>query len=235
MARILSLETSTKVCSVAIHEDEKLIALVEVHQEQSHASKLAVLIDEVARQADMELKELAAVAVSSGPGSYTGLRIGTSTAKGLCYALSIPLIAVGTLEVMAAQINRVNITAAWLCPMIDARRMEVYCRLSDVDGVKLQDVEAKIIDEKSFEEQLDAHAVIFFGDGADKCRDVIRHPNAFFLSGVTPSAAQLGAMAVEKYRHQALEDLVHFEPFYLKDFRIKRPGNIIEVVSNKTV
>ena len=162
MARILSLETSTTVCSVALHENEKLIATAEVHLEHSHASKLAILIDEVARIAEVDLASLDAVAVSSGPGSYTGLRIGTSTAKGLCYALSIPLIAVGTLELMAAQVSKVNITNAWLCPMIDARRMEVYCRLSDASGKIISPVEAKIIDEESFEEHLQHQSDYFF-------------------------------------------------------------------------
>jgi tRNA threonylcarbamoyladenosine biosynthesis protein TsaB len=234
MARILSLETSTTVCSVALYENEKLLAMAEVHQEHSHSAKLAILIEEVARVADMELREVNAIAVSSGPGSYTGLRIGTSTAKGLCYALSIPLIAIGTLELMAAQVNKVNLTKAWLCPMIDARRMEVYCRLSDAENNVIQEVEAKIIDEKSFEEHLNHKSIIFFGNGAEKCQSIIRHNNASFITGINPSAVQLGIMALLKYQHHDLEDVVQFEPFYLKEFRIKKPANLkIDVVPNK--
>jgi len=233
MARILSLETSTTVCSVALHENEKLLALTEVHRDHSHASKLAILIDEVVRTADIELRQVNAIAISSGPGSFTGLRIGTSTAKGLCCALSIPLIAIGTLELLAEQVNNVNVTKAWLCPMIDARRMEVYCRLSDADGRVIHGVEAKIIDERSFEEQLNNKPIIFFGSGAEKCRSVIKHNNASFISGISPSAAQLGVMALLKYQNNDVEDTVQFEPFYLKEFRVKKPANLIDVAPNK--
>lgn len=219
MVRILSLETSTTVCSVALHENEKLIASAEVHREYSHGSKLAILIADVMKSAGTELEEIHAIAVSSGPGSYTGLRIGTSTAKGLCYALSLPLIAIGSLELLAAQVNKSNVTNAWLCPMIDARRMEVYCLVMDANGNLIQPVEARIIDEKSFDEHLDKTPVIFFGDGAQKCQAVLNHKNAFFISGISPSAGQLGGMAFEKYQRKEMEDVIHFEPFYLKEFR----------------
>jgi tRNA threonylcarbamoyladenosine biosynthesis protein TsaB len=233
MVRILSLETSTTVCSVALHEGETLLAMAEVHLEHSHASKLASLIDQVARAAGVELKEINAVAISSGPGSYTGLRIGTSTAKGLCYALTIPLISIGTLELMASQLNVSNVGKAWLCPMIDARRMEVYCRLSDAENHVVQEVEAKIIDEKSFEEYLVDNRIIFFGNGSEKCKSVLTHSNAFFVSGITPSASHLGRMACLKFTNDKIEDLVHFEPYYLKEFKIKRPAHFTEVVPNK--
>jgi tRNA threonylcarbamoyladenosine biosynthesis protein TsaB len=233
MARILSLETSTTVCSVAVHENEELLAMAEVHVEHSHSSRLAGLIDDVAKVAGVALRDINAVAVSSGPGSYTGLRIGTSTAKGLCYALSIPLISIGTLELLAAQMNEVNVMKAWLCPMIDARRMEVYCRLSDAENKIIGGVEAKIIDENSFEEHLADNRIIFFGNGAEKCRSVLTHPNAFFAAGITPSASQMGRIALHKFRNNEIEDLVHFEPYYLKEFRIKRAGNLTEVVPNK--
>src|SRR6478609_5772251 len=144
MSLILSLETSTTVCSVAIHRGQNLLASAEVHIEQSHASKLAVLIDDVRKLSGIELKELSAIAISSGPGSYTGLRIGTSTAKGLCYALGIPLISINTLEVLAHQMSEVNVGKAFLCPMIDARRMEVYCLLMDNALNLIQATEAKI-------------------------------------------------------------------------------------------
>jgi tRNA threonylcarbamoyladenosine biosynthesis protein TsaB len=233
MSLLLSLETSTTVCSVALHENGVLLATAETHREQSHASKLALLIEDVARVADVKISDLKAVAVSAGPGSYTGLRIGTSTAKGLCYALSIPLIAVGTLEILAAQMNQVNTTGARVCPMIDARRMEVYCQLFDAQNISLGAVEAKIIDEQSFASELNEGPIIFFGNGADKCRAVIRHPAASFVSGVTPAAASLGALASRKLLKNEVEDLVHFEPFYLKEFLIKKPSTLNQPVPNK--
>ena len=233
MSLLLSLETSTTVCSVALHENEVLLATAEVHREQSHASKLALLIDEVVRWADVKVSDIKGVAVSSGPGSYTGLRIGASTAKGLCYALSVPLVAVGTLEILAAQMNKTNITGARLCPMIDARRMEVYCQLFDAQNAALQPVEAKIIDEQSFVAELNEGPILFFGNGAAKCREVIRHPAALFVSGVTPSAVSLGALASKKLLRNEVEDLVHFEPFYLKEFMVKKPSALNQPVPNK--
>src|ERR1043165_1652616 len=169
MSLILSLETSTSVCSVALHHEGRIVAASEIHIEQSHASKLAVLIDEVVKLSGHSMSALKAITISSGPGSYTGLRIGTSTAKGLCYALNIPLIAVDTLYLMAAQINGYNIANAMLCPMIDARRMEVYCFVTDAELQTLQPVEAKVIDESSFQNFLEQGQVIFFGNGAAKC------------------------------------------------------------------
>ena len=232
MVRILSLETSTTVCSVAIHENETLLAGAEVHLEHSPASKLAQLIDDVSKLADIELRKINAVAISSGPGSYTGLRIGTSTAKGICYGLAIPLIAIDTLSLLTEQMKQFNMTKALLCPMIDARRMEVYCSVSDCDGRLIHPIEAKIIDEKSFEEQLDVDRIIFFGNGSEKCRSVITHGNATFVSGITPSAAQMGVMAYRKYKRNDTEDLGGFEPLYLKEFKVKKPANLLDA-SNK--
>jgi tRNA threonylcarbamoyladenosine biosynthesis protein TsaB len=232
MVRILSLETSTTVCSVAIHENETLLAGAEIHLEHSPASKLAQLVDDVSKLAGIELRKLSAVAVSSGPGSYTGLRIGTSTAKGICYALSVPLIAIDTLSLLTEQMNKVNVMKAWLCPMIDARRMEVYCSVSDFNGKLIHPIEAKIIDEKSFEELLDGNRIIFFGNGSEKCQSVITHSNAVFVSGITPSAAQMGVMAHKKYKSSDTEDLVGFEPLYLKEFKVKKPANLLDA-SNK--
>lgn len=226
MSLILSLETSAKVCSVAIHDDARLIATSEIHIEQSHASKLASLIDEVKNLAGIELNQLGGVAISSGPGSYTGLRIGTSTAKGLCFSLNIPLISVGSLELLAYQMKEYSIQQAHLCPMIDARRMEVYCLMADSSLRIIQPTEAKIIDELSFKEYLDENKVIFFGDGSDKCIDKIIHDNAFFIKGVYPRASHLGFMAFEKLKGNEVEDLVNFEPHYLKEFMIKQPKPI---------
>lgn len=226
MSLILSLETSAKVCSVAIHDDAKLIITSEIHIEQSHASKLAVLVDEVKTKAGIELNQLSAVAVSSGPGSYTGLRIGTSTAKGLCYALNIPLISIGSLELLAFQMRNNNHQGAFLCPMIDARRMEVYCLITDAHLKIIHSIEAKVIEETSFSEYLDKGEVLFFGDGSDKCKEKITHKNARFESGIYPKASQVGFMAYDKLKHSKTEDLVNFEPHYLKEFMIKQPRSV---------
>jgi tRNA threonylcarbamoyladenosine biosynthesis protein TsaB len=224
MALILSLETSTSVCSVALHQDGKILGTSEIHKEQSHASKLAVLIDEVLKLGGFTPNQLNAVAVSSGPGSYTGLRIGASTAKGLCFALNIPLIAVDTLFLMAMQANAMNLGKAMLCPMIDARRMEVYCLITDAELQVIQPVEAKVIDEHSFQDFLQQRPVIFFGNGAAKCKAVLQDKHALFLDQVYPSASALGIMAYEKFKRSQVEDLVSFEPFYLKEFLVKKAG-----------
>ena len=234
MALILSLETSTTVCSVALHNNGKLIASAEMHKEQSHASKLAVLIDQVIKLADTPMSAIQAIAVSEGPGSYTGLRIGVSTAKGLCFALGIPLLSVGTLSLLAMQIQlKAILDNAWLCPMIDARRMEVYCQMFDDEMNVLQPIEAKVIDEESFKDSLSSHKIIFFGDGAAKCKTVITHANAFFISDIVPSAKELGFLASEKFLKNEFENLVSFEPFYLKEFLIKKPADKDSAVTNK--
>jgi tRNA threonylcarbamoyladenosine biosynthesis protein TsaB len=211
------------VCSVAIHRGQVLLACAEVHIEQSHASKLAVLIDEVRKLAGIELNELRAIAISSGPGSYTGLRIGTSTAKGLCYALGIPLISINTLEVLAYQVSEVNLGQAFLCPMIDARRMEVYCLMTDHKLCVKQPTEAKVIDAFSFSDQLENQPIIFFGNGSEKCKDVITHRNALFIKDIYPSAKQVGMMAHQKFLDKEVDDVSNAEPFYLKEFLIKKP------------
>lgn len=223
MPLILSLETSTTVCSVAIHKGTILLASAAIHIEQSHASKLARLIEEVRKFAYVELNELAAVAISSGPGSYTGLRIGISTAKGLCYSLGIPLISVNTLELMASQMSAINLSKSFLCPMIDARRMEVYCLLADDKLNVLQPTEAKVIDEHSFSDQLEKHTILFFGNGSSKCKNELKHHNALFMDDVYPSSRQLGMMAYAKLLENEVEDVSNSEPLYLKEFMIKKP------------
>lgn len=234
MVRILSLETSTTVCSVALHENSSLIASADVHLEHSHGSRLAQLIENVIKISGIGMSDISAVAVSSGPGSYTGLRIGTSTAKGLCFALNVPLIAVDTLSILSAQVNATNIGKSLLCPMIDARRMEVYCTVSDSNGSTIQGIEAKVIDGQSFEVLLNENRVIFFGNGAEKCQSVIRHNNASFLNGITPSAAQLGSMSFAKFERNEFEDLFQFEPFYLKEFKAKKPSNFFDEANKST-
>jgi tRNA threonylcarbamoyladenosine biosynthesis protein TsaB len=195
-----------------------------VHIEYSHASKLAVLINEVRRAANIQLNQLTAVAITSGPGSYTGLRIGTSTAKGLCFSLNIPLISISTLDLLIHQISENNPQKAYLCPMIDARRMEVYCQLVNASKEITQPIDAKVIDEFSFAEYLQKNQIIFFGDGASKCREKITHPNARFVEGVYPAASYLGQMAFQKFTKGQFEDLLNFEPHYLKEFLIKKPN-----------
>lgn len=224
MSLILSLETSAKVCSVAIHNHGDLLATREIHAEHSHASRLAVLIDEVLNDVNVKVKDLAAVAVSSGPGSYTGLRIGTSTAKGLCFALDIKLLSIGSLELLAYQISKQNVSRSCLCPMIDARRMEVYCAVFDSSLKVIRPTEAKIIDPSSFTDLLEDHDIVFFGDGSDKCKDQITHPNATFVAGVYAAASEMGHPVYQKYMRHQFEDLGKFEPHYLKEFMIKKPA-----------
>ncbi|HVD99726.1 MAG TPA: tRNA (adenosine(37)-N6)-threonylcarbamoyltransferase complex dimerization subunit type 1 TsaB [Cytophagaceae bacterium] len=216
---IISIETSTKVCSVALHKGDTLLASSQILIEKSHSKFITVLIENLFSYSGEKMIDLSAVAVSKGPGSYTGLRIGVSTAKGLCYALEKPLIAISTLESMAYEANRFNHTRALLCPMIDARRMEVYCALYDHELKCKEEVNAKIIDENSFQELLSAQPVLFFGDGAQKCTKFLgQYKNAIFFNDMLPSAINIGAMALKAYEEKRFEDVAYFEPFYLKDF-----------------
>ena len=214
---ILSIETSTEVCSVALHSQDSLVASLESLTAYSHAEKLAPLIDQILVDNNIKRGELTAVAVSAGPGSYTGLRIGTSTAKGLCYALNIPLITISTLESMLEDID--DDENQFLCPMLDARRMEVYCLLADSRGQIIEPTQAKIIDENSFSDYLNSNKISFFGNGADKCKSVIKAKNAIFIDGVKPSAINIGKLASNKFEVNEFADLVNFEPDYLKAFR----------------
>jgi len=236
MALLLSLETSTQSCSVALHDDGVLVASKVIETPRSAASQLAVIIDKVFQTSNRKPKELKGVIVAAGPGSYTGLRIGVATAKGLCYALNIPIVSVNTLELMAFQFlelaavknnilkNNTLKNNAIMCPMLDARRMEVYCALLDHNLKYTEQVQAKVIDEESFKNDLETSPIFFFGDGADKCKDIIRHANAHFSSGLIPLASSLGVIGYKKWKEGAYEDLVSFEPFYLKDFLIKKPN-----------
>jgi len=231
MALLLSLETSTQCCSAALHEDGILVTSKVIETPRSAASQLAVMIDEVFHTANRKPKELKGVIVAAGPGSYTGLRIGVATAKGLCYALNIPIVSVNTLELLAYQfletapVNKdFHSNTVILCPMLDARRMEVYCALLDHNLNYIEQVQAKVIDEESFSTILESAHVFFFGDGSDKCRDIIKHANAHFSSGLIPLASSLGVIGFKKWKEEAHENPVLFEPFYLKDFLIKKPN-----------
>jgi tRNA threonylcarbamoyladenosine biosynthesis protein TsaB len=222
MPLIISLETSGESCSVALHKKGQLLAHHQINEPQAHAVRLATLIEKVFEEASLKAQDLSAVAISAGPGSYTGLRIGTSTAKGMCVALGIPLIAVNTLELMVHQAIADGHRADVYCPMIDARRMEVYCLTADKSGSIITHTEARIIEANSFDEQLSAQSILFFGSGAAKCKNQLKHPQAIFLDGIIPSSLHLGLMAWRKFERKEFEDLVYFEPFYLKEVQIKR-------------
>lgn len=219
MAKILQIETATAVCSVALSVDGKTVSVKEESGQNLHASKLTLFIDEVLKSAGVNYNELDAIAVSKGPGSYTGLRIGVSTAKGLCYALDKPLIAIETLKMMAAGFQSENPDYTGLiCSMIDARRMEVYTSVFDSNLNVLLPTEAKIIDETSFADLLATQQITFLGDGAAKCAAVLTHENASFNTANFNAATYMSALAETAFQQKNFEDVAYFEPFYLKDF-----------------
>ncbi|NEW79119.1 MAG: tRNA (adenosine(37)-N6)-threonylcarbamoyltransferase complex dimerization subunit type 1 TsaB [Gelidibacter sp.] len=216
MDLILNIETATKNCSVSISNEGKTIALKELNDgNYSHAEKLHGLIGQVILEANIELSHLKAIAVSKGPGSYTGLRIGVSAVKGLCFALDIPMISVNTLQSLALS---VSIDKGYKIPLLDARRMEVYSQVFSKKNEKIRDVYAEIIDSDSFSDFLKAEKVYFFGDGAEKCKGIITHENAIFIEGKFPSAKEMSVISYEKYLKNEFEDVAYFEPFYLKEF-----------------
>ncbi len=220
MALILNLETATTVCSVALAKDGQLLSKKELNGNYTHAENLTCFIETVLKETGLSLKDLDAVAISKGPGSYTGLRIGVSTAKGLCYSLNKPLIALNTLEHSAYGCSLLHGKATDLfCPMIDARRMEVYCAVYDKSNKPIKTTAAEIIDEHSFQELLEKNIVYFFGDGAAKCKEVLsKNANAIFLDHLYPSALNMIVAAEQAFQHKQFEDVAYFEPFYLKDF-----------------
>ena len=224
MSLILCIETGTDICSVGLAHDGKLISLRESGEGRDHAKKVGVFVDELLHQNGVSPDELDAVAVGKGPGSYTGLRIGVSFAKGLCYGLGIPLIAIGSLDALvevAREDNEAGILGveAWddavLCPMVDARRMEVYTQLFTSSGEALSEVAAEIVTPESFAQWRSERQLVIFGNGAAKCCEVL--PDAKYVS-VSPSARGLARLAEERMQAGATEDIAYFEPFYLKDF-----------------
>ena len=224
MAKILQIETATQVCSVALSTDGNTIAIKEERGQNIHASHVTLFIDEVLKAAGLTYQELDAVAVSKGPGSYTGLRIGVSTAKGLCYALEKPLIAIETLEMMAAGFQIENPAYNGLiCPMIDARRMEVYTAVFNSSLEIMEPTSAKIIDETSFADLLAQNKITFLGDGAMKCAETLDHPNADFNGQNFNAACYMSALADQAFSQGQFEDVAYFEPFYLKDFVVTQP------------
>lgn len=220
MALILSIETATQACSVALHNAGKLVAYQTLCIAKSHAESLFLMVAHLFDISPYSKKDLAAIAVSEGPGSYTGLRIGISTAKGLGYALDIPLIAINTLEAMVYGVGCYNFEKALLCPMIDARRMEVYCLVSDAAGEILAGPHTQIVDSNSFQPWLQQKRMLFFGDGVEKCKPSLsNHQHAIFLEKIYPSAQHIGALAYTKFQQQAFRDLAALVPLYLKPFQ----------------
>ncbi|MEL4308595.1 tRNA (adenosine(37)-N6)-threonylcarbamoyltransferase complex dimerization subunit type 1 TsaB [Joostella sp. CR20] len=223
MAIILNIETATTNCSVSISKEDKVLSLKEINDNgYTHAENLHVFIEEALKDASLLFSDIDAIAVSKGPGSYTGLRIGVSAAKGLCYALQKPLISIPTLSILASQIVAEE---GFVIPLLDARRMEVYSAVFKA-GEQCRDTEAEIITETSFSEFLSKGKVNFIGDGAEKCKDVIVHENAIFPDTVAyPSAEEMAVLAFTKYKKGDFEDVAYFEPYYLKDFVTTKPKN----------
>lgn len=226
MALILSIETGTDVCSVALANDGELMALRESDEGRDHAKKVALFVDELLRETGVQPSDIDAIAVGKGPGSYTGLRIGVSFAKGMCYALNIPLIAIGSLDALT-EVAREDYDAgildieeeewqqAVLCPMVDARRMEVYSQIFDTEGSAKSDVVAEVVTAESYAPWRSNHRLVIFGNGARKCTDTLS--DAIFVE-VAPSARGIVRLAEEAFNAEHFEDLAYFEPFYLKDF-----------------
>lgn len=216
MAYILCIETTTTNCSISIAQAGETIALLEEsNQNYSHSENLHLFISGALEKAQISLAQLDAIAVSKGPGSYTGLRIGVSAAKGLCFALDIPLISIDTLHTFAFQVKE---PCDFVIPMLDARRMEVYTAVFDNNKNPLKEVKALILNENSFTEYLEKGRVVFLGNANDKFKTVCNHPNAVFLENKLPSADEMAAPAFNKYKKSDFENVAYFEPYYLKDF-----------------
>jgi tRNA threonylcarbamoyladenosine biosynthesis protein TsaB len=222
---ILSIDTSQKVCSVAISKNGEIIANTVLYNDKSASGLITPIIEQILLNCDLKPDALDAIAVGKGPGSYTGLRIAVSTAKGLCMAIEKPLIGINTLEGMAKQIAKYYPSDYLFCPMLDARRMEVFCAIYDSHINTIEETTSKIIDENSFSNLLAAHKIVFFGDGAAKCKVILsENKNAIFLENIFPNAGSIAELATIQYDKNQFENLVTFEPFYLKDF----VGNIKE-------
>ena len=215
---LLCIETSGKNCSVALFDGLQLVSIREVHTEQfSHSENLHVFIEQVLKESNLQPKAIKAIAISAGPGSYTGLRIGVATAKGLCYGWDIPLIALPTLRILAEQVSYEFTDIEYIIPMIDARRMEVFTSVYSHDFSPILGERAEILTESTFDTYLNKGKTIFLGDGITKFQAICKHKNAYFWENKFPSAKQMGRLALEKYQAQAFEDIAYFEPFYLKE------------------
>ena len=230
MSCILNIDTSTDVCSVAVSENGACIFSKEDHSGPNHAVNLGVFVDEAMSFTDNHAIPFDAVAVSSGPGSYTGLRIGVSMAKGICYARDLRLISVPTLATMCVPLllqEKIEEDDALLCPMIDARRMEVYAQVFDRSLKVVRGIQADVVDENTYRSLLDEHVVYFFGNGAEKCMSAIGHENARFIPGIEPLAKNMFPLAEKKFLNDDFEDVAYFVPFYLKDFVAKTPRKLL--------
>ena len=217
MALLLTLETATRNCSVALFDNQKMLQIKEyVSERYSHSEQLTLFIQQVLKDAHITFEQLDGIALGKGPGSYTGLRIGTSTAKGLCYSLDIPLISISTLRAMASGISNKEDYILY-CPMIDARRMEVFAAVYNYDNQLVRETQADVVDKDTYSEFL-KDKILFFGDGASKCKNIINNKNAYFLDDIFPSAKDIGILAYEKFINKDFEDVAYFEPYYLKDF-----------------
>ena len=228
--KILNIETTGENCSVALSEGSSIKNLKEHKEGKSHASKLSVFIDQVLKDEQLSVQELDAVSISKGPGSYTGLRIGVSTAKGLCYGADIPLVSVHTLQALSQfliehsdEYNLEIPNNAYLVPMIDARRMEVYSAVLNANNHFERNVRAEVIDAGSYKEMLEERPVIFFGNGTYKCKELLTHKNALFVDDIEFSAVNMVTLSNQQFANKAFEDIAYFEPFYLKDFRATTP------------
>ena len=230
MSCILSIETSTDVCSVAVSQDGTCIFEKEDSSGPNHAVKLGVFVDEALSFIDSHLIPLDAVAVSCGPGSYTGLRIGVSMAKGICYGRSVKLLSVPTLHLLCVPVllrEQMQEENALLCPMLDARRMEVYAQLFDRALNEVRPIQADVVDADTYKSYLDERPVYFFGNGAEKCIEVINHPNAHLIKNVEPLAKYMFPLAEKRMMNEQFEDVAYFVPFYLKDFVAKTPKKLL--------
>jgi len=229
MSTILHIETSTNVCSVAVSEDSQVILQQDDHSGLGHAEKLGTMVDEALSFTDNHAIPFDAVAVSCGPGSYTGLRIGVSMAKGICYGRDLKLIAVPTLELLCVPVllREIPEEDALLCPMLDARRMEVYAGLYNRALKPIREIGADIVTEETYKEYLDAHPVYFFGNGAKKCMATINHSNAHLIEGIEPLAKWMQPLAERRLLNEQFEDVAYFVPYYLKDFVAKLPKKLI--------
>ena len=229
MSCILHIETSTSVCSVAVSEDSHVIFQQEDHSGPNHAERLGSMVDEALSFTDNHAIPFDAVAVSCGPGSYTGLRIGVSMAKGICYGRNLKLIAVPTLELTCVPVLLREMVEdnALLCPMIDARRMEVYAGIYDRALHEVRPVSADVVSEETYKQWLDERPVYFFGNGAAKCMETINHPNAHLIEGIEPLAKWMQPLAERRLLNEQTEDVAYFEPFYLKDYVAKMPKKLI--------
>ena len=221
MALLLSLEASADFCSAALHNDGELIAIERIAELRSAASQLAPAVQKLLHDADVKSDSLNGIAIAAGPGSYTGLRIVTSLAKGMCSALDVPLIAVDTLDVLTNQVNNLE-QINFYCPCIDARRNEIYYKVFDALKHECIPTSCLVVEKESFRNFLETGRVLFFGSGAAKTVKMVSHPNADFLDGILPDAGQVGLLAYEKWRKQDFVSREQFEPFYLKEFLVGR-------------